>query len=285
MPNEPLASGWSRYLTPNPTHRRLGLVCLGVGAQRGVVPCEPRILSSHAAVLLTAGRGRLCVGRAEYLLRSPALFWLRPGERHEYGPDRHGWTESWVLFDGPTAAGYAELGYLAGHTPVTTFDDVAVVRRAFADLAEICRRADPDTDVAAALGVHQLLGAIRRTRSDLDRSGAPVLQALRRDAALPLQVAQHARRLGCTADELRATVRRLTGFGVRDFLVQVRIGRAKELLADSALPVGTIAREVGYDDPGYFSRLFTRRVGVSPTDFRTESRRHPGQPVDRDVDQ
>jgi AraC-like DNA-binding protein len=213
------------------------------------------------------------------------LFWLRPGEPHEYGPDRHGWTESWVLFDGPTATGYAELGYLGGRIPVTTLDDAATVRRAFADLADICGRVDPDTDVAAAVGVHELLGAIRQTRSDHDRSGAPVLEALRRDAALPLQVGQHARRLGCTADELRATVRRLTGFGVKDYLVQIRLGRAKELLADSPMPVGLIAREVGYDDPGYFSRLFTRRVGLSPSDFRTQSRRNPGQPVDGDADQ
>lgn len=279
------AVNWSRYLTPNPTHRRLGLVCLGVGTQRGMVPCKPRVLSSHAAVLLTADGGWLSIGGAEFTLRAPVLFWLRPGERHEYGPDQHGWTESWVLFDGPAAAGYAELGYLGGRIPVTTFDDASPVRRAFADLADVCRRDDPDTDVAAAVGVHRLLGTIRQTRRDHDRSGVPVLAALRRDAALPLPVGQHARRLGCTADELRATVRRLTGFGVKDYLVQVRIGRAKELLADSPTPVGAVALEVGYDDPGYFSRLFTRKVGMSPSDFRTESRRNLGQPVDGDADE
>jgi AraC-like DNA-binding protein len=276
---------WSRYLTPNPTHRRLGLVCLGVGTQDGIVPCKPRVLSSHAAVLLTAGRGWLAIGGTEFALRAPVLFWLRPDELHEYGPDRHGWTESWALFDGPAAAGYAELGYLGGRIPVTTFDDVGPVRRGFADLADTCRSDDPDTDIAAAVSVHRLLATIRQTRSDYDRSGGPVLAVLRRDAALPLQVGQHARRLGCTVDELRATVRRLTGFGVKDYLVQVRIGRAKELLADSTLPVGAVALEIGYDDPGYFSRLFTRRVGLSPSDFRTQSRRNLGQPVDGDADQ
>ncbi|HEY7049639.1 MAG TPA: helix-turn-helix domain-containing protein [Jatrophihabitantaceae bacterium] len=267
-----MVANWASYRTPSEAHRRLGLVCLGVGAQRGVVPCGPRALDSHAAVLLTAGRGRLHLDGAEYPLRAPVLFWLRPGQRHSYGPDRHGWSESWVLFDGPATAGYAELGYLAGSAPVTTFDDVDAVRRAFADLSDMCRQPDPDADVRAALGVHQLLAAVRRTRRDQDRSGAPVLAALRRDAALPLSVAQHARRLGRTADELRDTVRRLTGLGVKDYLVRVRIDRAKQLLADGGRSIGEVAGAVGYEDPGYFSRLFTRRVGVSPSRFRDQAR-------------
>ena len=268
-----MVANWASYRTPSDAHRRLGLVCLGAGAQRGVRPCGPRALDSHAAVLLTAGRGRLRLDGADYPLHAPVLFWLMPGQRHSYGPDRHGWSESWVLFDGPATTGYAELGYLAGTAPVTRFDDVGAVRRAFADLGDVCRQPDPDADVRAALGVHQLLAAIRHTRRDHDRSGAPVLAALRRDAALPLTVAHHARRLGCTTDELRATVRRLTGLGVKDYLVRVRIDRAKQLLADGGPAIGEVAQAVGYDDPGYFSRLFARRVGVSPSQFRGQARR------------
>lgn len=267
-----MVANWASYRTPSDAHRRLGLVCLGVGSQRGVVPCGPRAIDSHAAVLLTAGRGRLRLDGAEYPLRAPVLFWLRPGQRHRYGPDRHGWSESWVLFDGPATTGYAELGYLAGTAPVTTFDDVGAVRRAFTELGDVCRQPDPDVDVRAALGVHHLLAAVRQTRRDHDRSGAPVLAALRRDAGLALSVAHHARRLGRTADELRDTVRRLTGLGVKDYLVRVRIDRAKQLLADGAPSISDVAAAVGYDDPGYFSRLFTRRVGVSPSRFRDQAR-------------
>jgi AraC-like DNA-binding protein len=267
-----MVANWASYRTPSDAHRRLGLVCLGVGAQHGVVPCGPRTLDSHAAVLLTSGRGRLQVDGAEYALRAPVLFWLRPGQRHSYGPDQHGWSESWVLFDGPATTGYAELGYLAAAAPVTGFDDLGAVRRAFADLSDVCRLPEPDADVRAALGVHQLLAAIRQTRTDHDRSGAPVLAILRRDALLLLSVAQHARRLGCTVDELRDTVRRLTGLGVKDYLVRVRIDLAKQLLSDGGTPIGEVAQAVGYDDAGYFSRLFTRRVGVSPSRFRDQAR-------------
>jgi AraC-like DNA-binding protein len=273
-----MVASWASYRTPTTTHRRLGLCCLGVGVQRGVVPCGPRTLPSHAAVLLTAGRGRLQIDAKEYALRAPVLFWLAPQQRHRYGPDRHGWAESWVLFDGPATAGYAELGYLAGGSPVTQLDHPGPVRRAFGDLVAVCRQAGPDVDVQAALGVHQLLTAIRQTRGDLDRSAGTVLTALRRDAMLPLSVSEHARRLGRSTDEVRATVRARTGFGVKEYLLQIRLTRAKELLAVSRLPVGQVAREVGYADAGYFTRLFTRRVGVSPTEFRAQLR----QPAESD---
>jgi AraC-like DNA-binding protein len=51
-------------------------------------------------------------------------------------------------------------------------------------------------------------------------------------------------------------------------ILTARLNEAKTLLAESDLPIATIARQVGYDDPAYFSRLFSARVGQSPREFR-----------------
>lgn len=51
-------------------------------------------------------------------------------------------------------------------------------------------------------------------------------------------------------------------------LNSVYYDRAKQLLIASEMPIGRIAEEVGYTDPLYFSRLFTRLTGVSPRQFR-----------------
>ena len=46
------------------------------------------------------------------------------------------------------------------------------------------------------------------------------------------------------------------------------MSRAKELLSEGKLSIKGIAIDVGYSDPNYFSRLFKKIEGVSPTEFK-----------------
>ncbi len=50
-----------------------------------------------------------------------------------------------------------------------------------------------------------------------------------------------------------------------------RMEHARHLLAITELPVGHIARRVGYTDPLYFTRRFRARTGMSPSEFRTRA--------------
>lgn len=52
------------------------------------------------------------------------------------------------------------------------------------------------------------------------------------------------------------------------YITKVRIEKAMELLKESSLPVSAVALEVGFNDPLYFTRVFSRRVGVTPRQFR-----------------
>lgn len=52
-----------------------------------------------------------------------------------------------------------------------------------------------------------------------------------------------------TPAEPRTAVRRGAGCSPKDYLLGIRLGRAKELLVGTELPFAAIARRVGYDDP------------------------------------
>lgn len=58
-----------------------------------------------------------------------------------------------------------------------------------------------------------------------------------------------------------------TGSTIGEYLTRVRIDAGKKLLATS-LPVATVAKLAGFDDPYYFSRVFHRETGISPSQFR-----------------
>ena len=58
------------------------------------------------------------------------------------------------------------------------------------------------------------------------------------------------------------------GHSVSDYLIELRITRAKELLLRPDMKIYEVARAVGYDNPSYFTQFFKRHCRVSPAEFR-----------------
>ena len=63
-----------------------------------------------------------------------------------------------------------------------------------------------------------------------------------------------------------------TGLTFTQYLTALRIGKAKELLETTEMRSSQIATEVGYNDPHYFSYLFKKNTGMTPGEYRKNSR-------------
>jgi transcriptional regulator GlxA family with amidase domain len=61
---------------------------------------------------------------------------------------------------------------------------------------------------------------------------------------------------------------RATGMAPLEYVHTLRLEEAKYLLETGDAPVETVAREVGYEDAGFFSRLFRRKVRLTPPQYR-----------------
>lgn len=79
-------------------------------------------------------------------------------------------------------------------------------------------------------------------------------------------VAEH---VHLNASYLSMLFKKETGMNYIAFLTDCRIDEAKRLLENSGLSVAEICYAVGYTDKKYFSRLFTGRVGIHPTEYRS----------------
>jgi two-component system response regulator YesN len=56
-----------------------------------------------------------------------------------------------------------------------------------------------------------------------------------------------------------------------EYLTRIRMDEAKRLLSDRSLTIMEISFRVGYDDPNYFSKVFKKNIGVSPTQYRKQA--------------
>ncbi|WP_026565132.1 response regulator [Bacillus sp. UNC41MFS5] len=65
--------------------------------------------------------------------------------------------------------------------------------------------------------------------------------------------------------------KRLVGQNFIDYVMDLRVRKAKELLENTSLKVYEVAEQSGFKDVKYFSKLFKKLMGSSPIDFRTKN--------------
>jgi len=76
------------------------------------------------------------------------------------------------------------------------------------------------------------------------------------------------RELGCSKSTLLTTFKKQYGLTVGDFLTDFRLGEAMRLLEEGELSINEIAHETGFYDQSYFSKVFSAKCGVSPSEYR-----------------
>ena len=97
----------------------------------------------------------------------------------------------------------------------------------------------------------------------------PVLDYIRDNLTNPDLELQALSKLADVSDAyLRRLFKKHCGLSPAGYVLHRRMELAKKLLTEQACTVADVAIAVGYRDPLYFSRLFRRQVGLSPTQYR-----------------
>ena len=86
-----------------------------------------------------------------------------------------------------------------------------------------------------------------------------------------IRIADLVSHIGYGRARLFELFKRHTGLSPNDYLLRFRIRKAQELLVQTDLSVREIARRIGMPDSGYFSTVFRRQTGHTPTVYRERS--------------
>jgi AraC-like DNA-binding protein len=87
--------------------------------------------------------------------------------------------------------------------------------------------------------------------------------------ASPIVVAELARQANLSRSHYASIFKRQTGYPVLDFFIRLKMQRAAHWLDTTDHPIKTIAANLGFSDPLYFSRQFHKVYTMSPTLYRS----------------
>lgn len=77
--------------------------------------------------------------------------------------------------------------------------------------------------------------------------------------------------IGISKNYFTSLYKEKAGIGYWDYVTQLRMQKAKELLATTEDTIGAVAREIGYESEYHFSRKFKEYTGQSPNRYRKQS--------------
>ncbi|AQA19058.1 hypothetical protein BST95_13225 [Halioglobus japonicus] len=113
--------------------------------------------------------------------------------------------------------------------------------------------------------------AAYQTGSDSSHHDELVAEAqdmIRSQLSNPPRLADIAAQLGISERSLNRRFHQASGSSPREWVQNLRISRARELLRHSNLPANEVAWQVGINDASHFGALFKRRVGMTPAKYR-----------------
>jgi AraC-like DNA-binding protein len=284
----------------NPRHPALGVHAMRLkelyrrtaGAEQ---PARLRV-PVHLLALVTAGRATFTVDFATYPCRPGGLLWVRPGQFVGFPPP--GVDATLVLFEpefpyeaaAPRAAITGGTGRGGARRAAGTYwqptgeDEEAIVDAVSQLEIDYNRIIGGDENIPLEVLRHHLAALLLRI-GRLEPEGGPdvvaadneFLARFRREIderfSETRQVEEYARTLGCSVRTLTRASLAATGRTAKQ-LVDDRVAlEAKRLLAESDLAVAEVGSRLGFSEPTNFGRFFTRTVGVSPGQFRADSRR------------
>ncbi len=227
-------------------------------------------IDEYILIYCIDGKGFFEFGGTRHLISADTALVCFPAYPHWYGADeKDPWTIYWAHFTGRDASELCALSSLTIDTPVghtgmrasmigtfnellSSFDEGASVARAI--YAATCLR-----KIFTTIAI-----APKASRADITDVIAHMKAHLDTDVTL----AELSSLAGLSKYHFLRRFRSKTGYAPLDFFQRLRVERACELLTASRGKIAEIAREVGYEDPYYFSRVFSRVMGVSPRDYR-----------------
>ncbi|HLZ17746.1 MAG TPA: AraC family transcriptional regulator [Cyclobacteriaceae bacterium] len=245
---------------------------------------QPRRLSAYLFFFLLEGESVHNVDMEKVLLEQGRVLFVQPNQIHQSVSDwkdarkwyKIAFEESCMTFLPRT------YDFLLNplHNPVVVLgmEEQRRLIHIFEAMADILAQGRPLSADLVLAHLNVLLTELNESyfRQAREKRGKPngaldTYLAFRRlvesDFRLPLSVQEACKALSVSENKLYAVVRQFSGLSPKAYLLNRTLLEAQRMFYYDRLPVKEVAYELGFSDPDHFSRLFSRRVGKTVTQF------------------
>lgn len=249
----------------------ISLFACGYGKTRKDYCFGPQIRNEYILHYVVSGKGYYEVGGKTYTVEKGNIFAIYPGEKVTYYADgSEPWVNCWINFVGKDAKKYLERTPISPESLVIKVEDSEYVKT-----IQRCLKyalSDNYTQTRLSAFVLEFLSMIEENiqhtpQKARDRYINSALTYMDYSYGNGITASDVSDYLGIERTYFYRIFKESQGISPTDYLLNIRIEKAKQLIT-AGDSFASIASAVGISDIYYFSKLFTKAVGMTPSSYR-----------------
>ncbi|MBC8003998.1 MAG: AraC family transcriptional regulator [Verrucomicrobia bacterium] len=237
----------------------------------------------YILIYCVEGEGWFTLYNQKHTVRQFQFFILPKGHAHSYGSNAdRPWTIYWLHFDGEHARLFAEgFDKPSDVSPslnsrieerIDLFDEI------FNTLSKGYSKNNliyVTTSLFHFLGSIKFLGEYRENARTTDKNQKIIdvaIHYMRENIERKVTLQEMAEHAGLSSSRFSFLFQQQTGYPPLKYLNQLKIQKACHYLDFTDMKVNQISPKLGFEDAFYFTRIFTKIMGSSPTDYRAKKK-------------
>jgi AraC-like DNA-binding protein len=235
-----------------------------------------RVLDEYQILYITHGKGTFasasCSKRA---VKEGDAFILFPEEWHSYCPDPDsGWTEYWIGFNGEIVDQWVKDGFFTKENPIFNIglnEELIILYKRAIIIAEAQEACYQQALSGIACNILGMLIYLSKNRSFIGSDIAAQIDKAKiaiHENISTINPEALAKMTCMSYSAFRKSFKEYTGFAPSQYILEVKMKTAKEMLTNTSATVKEIAYELGYDNKDYFFTVFRKLTGTTPTLYR-----------------
>lgn len=266
-----------RYInTPSKKSQELFYFIQEIGHFKAYKPyyTERENLPSFLMKYTLSGQGKLLYKNKNYILEKGDVFFIDcMNYQHYYTSSIEPWEMDWIHFYGSQSKAFYREFIKNGDNKFTS--DNNRIHQLMTNLLNLQNNKNAKTDFAISVLIHELLNEliIQKNKLDFEMADIPeYVLDMRTFLDEHIQSVMSLKKLETiyriNKYQLDKEFSKYIGVPPIDYHISNKISYSKDLLRYSNMSVKEVAFEIGMENSAYFSRLFKKKTGLSPSTFR-----------------